>query len=135
PACAQLFHVGDDEERTDQTDESDPHAEHTRQLELPVVTSSPQSSLPRVHDCSDCFRASAAFARAAGCPRRKTHSQAPWYIERLAFIEHDDAARSDVEQASVVRSKQYGHSRVVDILEQFQNIDRELRIEISGRLI
>src|SRR5687767_1449957 len=66
---------------------------------------------------------------------RGVDSEATRNVERLPFIQNDDAARSNIEEASIVRSKQYGHPSVVDILEEAQNIDCQLRVEISGGLI
>jgi hypothetical protein len=57
------------------------------------------------------------------------------HIDRFAFIEHDEAARADIEERTIVRRKEHGRAALVDLLEEAEHVERELRIEIPGRLV
>lgn len=56
-------------------------------------------------------------------------------VGRLAFVEHHHASRTHVEQRPVVGREEHGRARLVDVLEQPEDVDGELRIEVARRLV
>src|SRR5262249_41018222 len=54
------------------------------------------------------------------------------HVRRFALVEDNDAPRSHVEKRAVMRREENGDTGCVDVLEQTQNIDRQLWIEITG---
>src|SRR5450755_1509654 len=61
--------------------------------------------------------------------------QAVGHVGRLAFVEHDHAPGSHVEERAVVRREQDGHAGLVDVLEQAEDVDRKLRVEVARRFV
>ena len=56
-------------------------------------------------------------------------------VDGLALVEHDDAAGAHLEQRAVVRREEHGRPGLVDLLEEAEDVDRELRVEVAGGLV
>ena len=56
-------------------------------------------------------------------------------VDGLALVEHDDAARAHLEQRAVVRREEHRGPALVDLLEEAEDVDRELRVEVAGGLV
>src|SRR5690349_19759223 len=57
------------------------------------------------------------------------------HIDGAPIVEHDDAMRTKLEQRSVMRRKKDRRPRLMDFFEESEDIDRELWIEVAGRLV
>src|SRR5262249_3024862 len=56
-------------------------------------------------------------------------------VDRLALVEDDDAARADLEQGAIVGREEDGGPALVDLLEEAEDVDGELRVEVAGGLV
>src|SRR5688572_13781596 len=56
-------------------------------------------------------------------------------VRGASLVEHDQAARANVEQGTIVSGEQHRHATRVDVVEQPQNVERELRIEVAGGFV
>src|SRR3990172_7660113 len=56
-------------------------------------------------------------------------------LEDAALVDDDEPVRTRLEQRVIVRREEHGDARRVDLLEQREDVEREVRVEVARGLV